>query len=188
MESNERTSFNEVYESFFNRITDEMYLEMTELDTIEQLQSILINAIPRFKLPRFDITDYEKGFLDSSETYQGVESDGEEVPLTFWNGGYFNSKLTDEEINILSLAMTVEWFGLQLATTEYTKMKYTGSDFKMSSQANHLAKLKNMSEWYVSQCKSAQDTYKRRKVKEGKILSSLGQIMETPDYGYKIRS
>lgn len=105
-----------------------MYMEMTELDTLEQLQNILINAIPRFKLPRFDIFDYEEGILDTTGTYCGVESDGIEVPSIEWVGGYFNSVLTFEEINILSLAMVIEWFGQQLATTEYTKMKYSGSD------------------------------------------------------------
>ena len=180
------TSFQCIYDSFLSRVTDDMYLEMTELDTIEQLQSILFNAIPRFKLPRFDIFDYEDGYIDSSETYKGVESDNIEVPLSQWRGGCFNSILTIEEINILALAMMVEWFTQQLATTEYTRMKYTGSDFKMSSQANHMAKLRNMIEEYTNQCKSLQDTYKRRKRKDGKIFSTLGQVMETPDYGYKI--
>lgn len=180
------TSFQCIYDSFLSRVTDDMYLEMSELDTIEQLQSILLNAIPRFKLPRFDIFDYEEGYIDSSETYKGIESNNVEVPLSQWVGGHFNSILTIEEINILALAMMIEWFTQQLATTEYTRMKYTGSDFKMSSQANHMAKLRNMIEEYTNQCKSLQDTYKRRKRKDGKILSTLGKVMETPNYGYKI--
>lgn len=59
--------------------------------------------------------------------------------------------------------------------------------FKFSSQANHLAKLKLMIDAAVAQCKSLQDTYKRRKrTDDGEILSTLGQVMETPGYGYKI--
>lgn len=123
-----KTPFSTIYDSFLSRVTDTMYMEMTELDTLEQLQSILLNAIPRFKLPRFDIFDYEEGVFDTSGTYCGVESDNVEVPSTEWVGGYFNASLTLEEINILSLAMVVEWFGQQLATTEYTRMKYSGSD------------------------------------------------------------
>lgn len=183
-----KTDFVTIYDSFLARVTDDMYLEMTELDTIEQLQSILLNAIPRFKLPRFDIFDYEEGYIDSTETYKGVESDNEEVTLLQWKGGFFNSILTREEIDILALSMMIEWFSQQLATTELTREKYTGSDFKMSSQANHMAKLKNMMEQYITLCKSAQDTYKRRKRKGGKILSTLGQVMETPKYGYRIET
>lgn len=181
-----KTPFSTIYDSFLSRVTDSMYIEMTELDTLEQLQSILLNAIPRFKLPRFDIFDYEEGVLDTSGVYCGVESDGIEVPSTEWVGGYFNSVLTLEEINILSLAMVVEWFTQQLATTEYTKMKYSGSDFKFTSQANHLAKLKTLLETYETECKSLQDIYKRRKRIDGKLLSTLGQVMDTPNYGYKI--
>lgn len=181
-----KTPFSAIYDSFLSRVTDSMYMEMTELDTLEQLQNILINAIPRFKLPRFDIFDYEEGILDSSGTYCGIESDGIEVPSTEWVGGYFNSVLTLEEINILSLAMVAEWFGQQLATTEYTKMKYSGSDFKFTSQANHLSKLKTLIDEYEAECKSLQDIYKRRKRVDGKILSTLGQVMDTPNYGYKI--
>lgn len=184
---NLKTPFSTIYDSFFSRVTDAMYMEMTELDTLNQLQPLLLNAIPRFKLPRFDIFDYEEGYLDSSYTYCGVESDGEKVPATLWVGGFFNTQLTAEEINILSLAMVIEWFGQQLATTEYTKMKYSGSDFKFTSQANHMAKLKTLIDAYSAQCKSLQDIYKRRKREDGKILSTLGQVMEEPDYGYKIQ-
>lgn len=187
MTNQEYTPFSVIYDSFLSRCTDNMYMEMSEIDTLEQLQNILLNAIPRFKLPRFDIFDYEEGYLDSSGTYKGIESDYEEVPATLWVGGFFCKSLTAEEINILSLAMLIEWFNQQLATTEYTKMKYSSADFKFTSQANHLAKLKVMIEEYTSQCKSLQDTYKRRKRIDGKILSSLGQVMEEPDYGYKIQ-
>lgn len=61
--------------------------------------------------------------------------------------------------------------------------------FKFTSQANHMAKLKIMIEAANAQCKSLQDIYKRRKrTDKGEILSTLGQVMETPEYGYQIRS
>ena len=116
-------------------------LELSEQDTIEMLQALLLNAIPRFEFPRFNIFDYEEGFLDE-ETYEGVESDEIEVPAIIWSGGFFNHNLTKEEINILSICMVIEWLGQQLETTENTRMKYSGSDFKFTSQANHMAKIK----------------------------------------------
>ena len=180
------TPFSAIYDSFLERVTSDMYMELTELDTLKLLQGLLINAIPRFEFPRFDIFDYEEGILEEG-TYCGIESDGKEVPATYWVGGIFNSVLTQEEVNILSLNMVVEWLGQQLATTENTRMKYSGSDFKFTSQANHMAKLKVMIDAYKADCFKLQRLYKRRKVVNGQIQSTFGQIMEGPTYGYKIQ-
>ena len=151
------------------------------------LQDLLEIAIPRFEFPRFDIFDYELGYIDVDE-YCGVVSFGEIVPATFWVGGFFNAELTQEEINILSLSMVVEWLGQQLATTENMKMKYSGSDFKFTSQANHMAKIKVMMDAYRQECFHLQRLYKRRKrTADGEMRSTAGLIMTTPDYGYPIR-
>lgn len=181
------TPFSTIYDSFLDRVEDSMYIEFTELDTIEQLQGLLINAIPRFRFPRFDIYDYEEGCFDSSGTYIGVESEYEEVPSTKWVGGSFNSILTKEEINILSLSMVVEWLGQQMNTTENTRMKSTGSDFKLSSQANQLAKLKVLMDKYEAEVRTAHDTYRRRVKTNKGYQSTMSQIMEVPKYGLNIR-
>ena len=47
MDVKKTTSFTTIYEAFFTRVTDDMYLEMTELDTVRDLQDILLCAIPR---------------------------------------------------------------------------------------------------------------------------------------------
>lgn len=180
------TPFSIIYDSFLSRVTSDMYMEMTELDTLEMLQDLLINAIPRFEFPRFDIFDYEPGYLIGIGTYAGIESDGIEVPATAWVGGSFNAELTQEEVNILSLSMVVEWLGQQLATTENTRLKYSGSDFKFTSQANHMAKIKVMMDSYRQECFHLQRLYKRRKIVNGEVRSTVGVIMTTPSHGYKI--
>ena len=180
------TPFSIIYDSFLSRVTSDMYMEMTELDTLEMLQDLLINAIPRFEFPRFDVFDYEPGYLMGIGTYCGVESDGIEVPATAWVGGSFNAELTQEEVNILSLSMVVEWLGQQLATTENTRLKYSGSDFKFTSQANHMAKIKVMMDSYRQECFHLQRLYKRRKIVNGEVRSTAGAIMTTPSHGYKI--
>ena len=180
------TPFSIIYDSFLSRVTSDMYMEMTELDTLEMLQDLLINAIPRFEFPRFDIFDYEPGYLMGIGTYCGIESDGIEVPATAWVGGSFNAELTQEEVNILSLSMVVEWLGQQLATTENTRLKYSGSDFKFTSQANHMAKIKVMMDSYRQECFHLQRLYKRRKIVNGEVRSTAGDIMTTPSHGYKI--
>jgi len=53
------TSFSLVYDSFLSKITDDMYLELTELDTFRMLEQLLLSAIEKFEFPRIDLWDYE---------------------------------------------------------------------------------------------------------------------------------
>ena len=179
------TSFITIYDSFLARVTSDMYLELTEKDTYEMLQDLLINAIPRFEFPRVNLFDYEIGYWVDLGTYKGIESDNKEVPATGWVGGAFSYVLTEEEINILALNMVIEWLGQQLDTTENTRMKYSGSDFKFTSQANHMAKLKVMIDAQKQDSVHLQRIYKRRKVTDDSVQSTMGQIISTPDYGVK---
>ena len=74
--------------------------------------------------------------------------------------------------------MIVEWLGQQLASVELTRMKYSGSDFKFTSQANHMAKLKNLKEKYEAEGFHLQRLYKRRKRDvTGIMKSTLSEIM-----------
>lgn len=177
------TSFMIIYDSFLSRVADDMYMELSELDTIEMLQDILLNAIPRFEFPRFDIFDYEIGHWEDLGTYQGIESDNIEVPATGWVGGAFNSLLTDEEINIFSLNMVIEWLGQQLDTTENSRMKFSGPDFKFTSQANHMAKLKVLIDAQQKDSVHLQRIYKRRRFSSAGAQSTMGDIVSTPGYG-----
>ena len=177
------TSFITIYDSFFARVTDDMYLEFTEEDTLEMLQDILLNALPRFEFPRFDIFDYELGTWQGLGTYQGVESNNVEVPITGWVGGTFNYTLTDEEINIIALNMVIEWLTQQLDTTENTREKYSGSDFKFTSQANHMAKLKVLIDAQKQDSVHLQRIYKRRIFTPDGAQSTMGQLISKPGYG-----
>jgi hypothetical protein len=67
--------------------------------------------------------------------------DIEGVPEVLVELSSFNVELTSEEINILALLMKCGWIQRQVSSIENTRMKYSGSDFKMTSQANHLSKL-----------------------------------------------
>lgn len=180
------TSFSVVYDSFLDRVTSDMYMELTELDTLKMLQELLVNSIPRFEFPRFNSFDYELGSLQSLGTYQGEESGGAAVPAFGWIGGVFSASLTQEEVNILSLCMLIEWLGQQIATTENTRMKYSGADFRFSSQASHLSKLKVLVEHYKQDCFHLQRLYKRRVFVDGEVKSTIGNIMTSPVYGYKV--
>ena len=173
------TPFSMIYDSFLSKVTDDMYMELDELQTYAMLEELLMSAIHKFEFPRFDITDYEETIVEDEGTYTGVESDEMEVKAIYYNEGHFNSVLTPEEINILSTYMIVEWLGLQLASVENTRMKYSGSDFKFTSQANHMAKIQNMKANYEKEGFHLQRLYKRRKKdKKGIMHSTFGTIME----------
>lgn len=176
------TSFVTIYDSFLARVTSDMYLELTELETIEMLQDLLLNAIPRFEFPRFDIFDYEIGHWEDCGDYCGIDSDYKEVPATGWVGGAFNALLTDEEINLLAINMVIEWLYQQLNSTENTRMKFSGSDFKFTSQANHMAKLKVLIDAQKQDSLHLQRIYKRRKMTNQGAQSTLGTIIEKPNH------
>lgn len=179
MDGNNYTPFSYIYDSFLSKITDDMYMELNELDTFRMLQELLISAIHKFEFPRFNINDFEESYVEDEGTYKGVESDGTEVKALIYGGGRFNTLLTFEEINIISTYMVVEWFGQQLASVENTRMKYSGSDFKFTSQANHMQKILTIKKDYEREGFHLQRLYKRRTLnEEGEIVSTFGSIME----------
>lgn len=161
MENTEKqTSFEEVYNRFLSKITDDMYMELDQSQTIGLLEELLINAIPWFEFPRKNLNSYTitKDVTDS----------------------HFNILLTQEEINILATYMVIGWIDQQLASIEVTRMKYSGSDFKMTSQANHMAKLQTLRKEYERTGFHLQRLYKRRKtLSDGSIVSNMGSLMRT---------
>lgn len=186
MDSNiQKTPFSKIYDNFLSKITDDMYMELTELETFHLLEELLISAIPKFEFPRVKIDSYELSFVEDESTYKGVESNGIEVPAIIYDGGYFDNNLNQEEINILSTYMIVEWLGQQLASVENTRMKYSGSDFKFTSQANHMQKLSALKKEYEREGFHLQRLYKRRKVdSKGIMRSTMGDIMEPVTYSF----
>lgn len=149
-----KTLFTKVYDAFFRKITEDMYMELTKEDTESMVQELLLSALSWFEFPRVDINDYDLA------------------------KGCFNVALSLDEINIISTYMVKEWLGQQLASVENTRMKYSGSDFKFTSQANHMAKLKNLVETYKQEGFHLQRLYKRRKKDANGIYrSTMGEIM-----------
>ena len=175
------TSFSLVYDSFLSKITDDMYLQLNQLDTFKMLQQLLLSAIEKFEFPRVNLKDYEILEPIDELTYQGVDSDGQSVKALIYRGGYFNSVLTYQEINILAVYMIVEWLSQQLASIQNTRMKYSGSDFKFTSQANHMQKIQSMKKEYEREGFHLQRLYKRRiPDKNGIMRSTFDTIMQPP--------
>lgn len=185
---NLRTPFTQVYDSFLSKVTDDMYVELNELDTFRMLEDLLIAAIAKFEFPRKNLYDFEKDYVDDVTIYCGIESDYDEVSAIIHGGGHFNTPLTFEEINILATYMIVEWLTQQVAHIDNVRMKYSGSDFKFTSQANHMAKLKDLKRDFERDGFHLQRLYKRRTLSEsGAVRSTFGSIMNFEDggsYGY----
>lgn len=173
-----KTPFVKVYDKFLSKVTDDMYMELTELDTFRMLEDLLTSAICKFEFPRVNLNDYELEGFEDEKTYSGVLTDGVEVKMFVYSDGYFNNALSLEEINILATYMLVEWLGQQLATVDNTRMKFSGDDFKVTSQANHMAKILQIKQDYEREGFHLQRLYKRRKADENGIMkSTFGQIM-----------
>lgn len=139
----EPTPFKVIYDKFFGKITDDMYeniAEWTKEDTEADVKNILLDAIPGFEFPRFPLYDYDEYAEE------------------------FESSLTEEEINIFALLMLNVWVQRQVTSIENTRMKYSGSDFKLTSQANHLAKLMELKKETERQTHHMQRLYRRRKM------------------------
>ena len=191
------TLFSSVYNRFLGQVTDDLYLELTPEDTLRDLQNLLLNAIPGFEFPRQNLYDYTLNLTEKPESEVTPDEfilgtvwgdlDGEllETPKVLVDNSHFNIELTAEEINILALLMKQGWVQRQVTSIENTRMKYSGSDFKMTSQANHLSKLLALLEESRRDSFHMQRLYKRRKVAaDGKYASNWGSLMETSALDY----
>lgn len=186
------TQFTTVYNRFLSKITDDMYMELTPEDTIKDLQKLLINAIPGFEFPRKNLNDYillidkiPQSELTEEDFVIGIvwgelPEDNTTPSYVLVEKSYFQSELTTEEINILAILMMEAWIQRQVTSIENTRMKYSGSDFKMTSQANHLSKLLSLLSETQRQSLHMQRLYKRRRLNEkGNYESNWSVFRET---------
>ena len=167
-----------------------MYLELTPEDTLKDLQNLLIDAIPGFEFPRVNLYDYDISVVKMYEN-EIVEEDFvigvlwedtidlKEVPRVLVDRSSFNVELSSEEINILALLMMQSWVQRQVTSIENIRMKYSGSDFKMTSQANHLSKLLSLLDETRRNSFHMQRLYKRRKLSKDGYSSNWSVLRET---------
>ena len=172
------TQFTEVYNRFLGKITDDMYVELTPADTIKDLRNLITDAIPGFEFPRHNLYDYNLAYeikpedeVQEDEIIIGIlwddtieEADLGKAPLVMVEKSTFSADLNSEEINILAILMMIAWVQRQVTSIENTRMKYSGSDFKMTSQANQLQKLLSLLSECQRQSHHMQRLYKRRRI------------------------
>ena len=190
------TPFVDVYNRFLGKITDDMYVELTPQDTIKDLRNMLIDAIPGFEFPRHNLYDYmiEAEVKDEDKVlttdfiigmlWDEMPEDSENaVPRLVVEKSQFAAELTSEEINILAILMMCAWVQRQVTSIENTRMKYSGTDFKLTSQANHLSKLQSLLNECHRQSHHMQRLYKRRKIIDnGEYRSNWSVLRESSTF------
>lgn len=178
------TQFTAIYNRFLGKITDDMYMELTPEDTIRDLRTLLIEALPKFEFCRKNLFDYSLETITIPEADVTLDdfvigliwnelADGDQTPArAVIERSHFAADLTSEEINIIAILMMVGWVQRQLTSVENTRMKYSGPDFKFTSQANHMAKLQSLLGECQRQSHHYQRLYKRREINEDNIYQS----------------
>ena len=78
------TKFETIYDRFFSKVTDDMYMELDKDQTEEMVGELFEGALPWFEFPRVDLYNFNK----EEKTY--------------------NITLSNEEINIIAIYMLVE--------------------------------------------------------------------------------
>ena len=102
------TPFECIYDLFFDKITDDLYMELTKEETYRIKEGLFIEALQHFEFPRVNIYDFDR------------------------EAKRYNIQLSLEEMDIIATYMVMHWLGQQLASVENTRMKYSGSDFKFT--------------------------------------------------------
>ena len=156
------TNFTKVYDRFFDKITDDMYVEFTVQDTEKDCQSLLLNAINAFEFPKKSLA-YE---------IKTNEKDGTDLSS-------FVEDLNMEEIELLSSLMVSAWLQRQIASIDNTRQKYYGNSFKLTSQASHLSALIKLKEEIDKQNHKQQRLYNRRQIDENGKVTPRWSIFNT---------
>ena len=154
------TPLKAVYDSFFALITDDMYMEIGPEETRKDCKSMLLASIPLFEFPEypFEITTIE------------VDHHPQDV---------FTRDLTLEEQNILAYGMVEIWLQRQITSIEVTRQKFSGVDFKLTSQASHLTKLLSLIEDVRAEHRRLQMLHSRRRVNNfGKYESTFDLLVK----------
>lgn len=108
------TEYEVVFKSFLGKIRDDLYLTLEE-DQIEEDLTILLNAaIPYFNYPKVNLRDKD----DDLQT--------------------FNVKLEVDEVEILAMAMVIEWTERELYNVDMLRQSMTTKDFNTYSQSSHI--------------------------------------------------
>lgn len=134
------TSYQTIYERFLPKISDYSFLNLTENEVEYQLEKYLKSSIVKFR-------------------YCTKLSDRNELEKSF------NENLTDEEQEILSILMCVEYLSPKILTDDLLKQTLSSKDYTLYSQANHIKEVRSIQDSFKSEAKSLMILYTYNKSK-----------------------
>jgi hypothetical protein len=114
------TLYTEIYDVFLSKISDYSFINLTQIQLEEQLETYLKSAITKFRTSKTNLQDRD------------------EV------NNQFNNTLHDDEREILATFMIVEHLKPEILSSKVYKQVMTDKEFKMYSQANHLREMLEM--------------------------------------------
>ena len=112
------TSYEKIYGRFLNRITDFNLAELDDDALKAMLKEWLCSAIIKVR------TSTTLSRNDEAEA--------------------FDNELTDLDVELLAMGMTLAWLDQTLNSTELTSMMLGGKEEKFYSQSAHIAELRNL--------------------------------------------
>lgn len=133
----DRTSYEEIYEEFLSKVTDDLYVTWTP-DIDEETEDEIWNKEAVYSdISNFLKTAIRRFFLPKEDIYTVIVEDEKQ---------YFSSKLSQATIDILVLLMVKEWLARQMNNVRITELQYTGSDAKTLNTKSQAEAIKTAQE------------------------------------------
>lgn len=133
------TSYQLVFDPFSSKIKDKMFVELTQVDSEDQMIQLLNDGLIYFKYPKVDIFDKDDTLMQFNIT--------------------MTTKANYKEIQIISHLMVQAWLDRQVNNIDLIKQKFSDRDFKITSQAAHLDKLLLLQEKQMNKCNRLMKNY-----------------------------
>jgi len=131
------TSYQSIYSSFTSKITDDYFTSISIEASEEDMILLLNDCLIMFPRPKIDIFDKD----DSSQQ--------------------FNVTLGYHEIQIIGNLMKIAWLDRQISNIALVRQSISDSEFKKTSQANHIKALIDMRKLYDEYCHKIIREYKK---------------------------
>lgn len=128
------TSYEKVFERFLPKITNYSYLNLSDQEINDNLETFLKSSIIKFR--------YCDKLNDRDEALK-----------------QFNKDLTEEEQEILSVLMCVEYLTPKLLTDDLLKQSLNSKDYSLYSQANHVKEIRGLRDKYQQESNSLMILY-----------------------------
>ena len=144
------TEYGVVFKSFLGKIRDDLYIS-TDVEMVENDLTILLNAaIPYFNYPKIDLRDKDDDLQ------------------------IFEANLTVDEVEILAMAMVVEWTEREIHNVDMLRQSMTTKDFNTYSQSSHINALGRTADRMQKKLKNRLIKYSLRRDDGTNGLSDLG--------------